>query len=450
MFWKWIDFGFKNGKGLQKTAIIIFVLIFFRCDLPSSIGLDQVDVEPLDVLTIDTTTIEISTIVFDSVATSTNSRLLVGRYTDEYLGTVETAAVFQLGLDSIIDLRSNERPDEDDRYIDCQLCLKYDSYFYGDYENDFALFIAELEENMEPADDNLFYGHYTFNYDSLNALEYPVNPRPLDQIEISVPFPDGLCQELYDLVVADDDIMGNEEDFIEKYKGWIVKASSEATSVIGFSTGSLLQVNYEERGNEGSEEGGEEKELLFAIGDNYYYSQILRSDNNTPLDQLTESKQRLSSLDTDDISFIQGGVGYGLRVEMPFLKRYRELGEEVAIIDATLNLVVRSNSYDDKSYLPQRLFVGQVDKLNRIYNIPSWPSSIFLDEEFKETTTYLIGIEDFIRSQMDTIPTNQNALMFSSIEGEIGSTIEKLAINGEQGTFKSFVEINLLITKQGQ
>jgi hypothetical protein len=117
-------------------------------------------------------------------------------------------------------------------------------------------------------------------------------------------------------------------------------------------------------------------------------------------------------------------------VEFPYIKALLTLGNEVDITDANLILKLNKGSYSGSTPLPQTLAAYQIDGLNRIVGEYSTTFNLYLDQEFKEESYYLIPVTAFLKAQLDQDENNENALLIVLPEDRMGKTVDRIVAGG--------------------
>ncbi len=419
--------------------------LFSSCEEPDSIGLGLIEEEQFDLIYVDTLTVRLSTVLFDSVATSATGRLLAGHRADSIFGTITANAFFQIGLDSL-----NNYPDEERATYDrAVLTLYYDNYSYYDTIQLQTFQVYPLINELEYRDDGKLYNtsfqDNTGNlYDSTKLLgSFSWHPKPHQENYVEIPLDDSLGRELFILAQGQNDTIQSENDFQEKYKGFALVPELQNSAMLGFSNRTGISVYFEE--------GGEEKSLQFSVSNNVYFSQVVQDRSTTKYAPLTQQRNELPADASDNTVYLQGGTGVGIRVEFPFIKSLLTLSNELDITDANLILKLPKGSYSGSTPLPQNLTAYQVDGLNRIVGEFSTTFNLYLDQEFKEESYYLIPVTGFLKAQLAQAENNENALLITLPGDAMDKTTNRIVANGNTGEnssrLEAFVLRNLSIQK---
>ncbi len=410
------------------------LLVGSSCEYPDSIGLDLVEEEQFDMVFLDTATVKLSTVLFDSLPTSHTGRLLTGYHADPAFGTIEARAFFQVGLDSL-----NSFPDEDKAiYSRSSLVLNYDDYAYYDTTQLQTYYLYRVTEDMQYEEETYkLYNTSRFAYDSAAYLGMmSLYLRPHREGYVEIPLDDTLGRELFMLAQEQDDLIEDESDFLNRYKGFVLVPDPQNTMIVGFDSTSHIQVYYQE--------GVEEETLIFPIADQIYFTQLQQERSHTLFAPLQQQKYELPAVKTGDQAYVQGGIGIALRVEFPYLKSLLTLGQGVFITEAFLQLNPLKGTFGGMTPLPATLSVYQVDGLNRIIDTYDFAFTLYPDEEFKEDTYYSLPVANFLNTQLLTEENNEHALLIVLPEDTYYHTVDRMVVGGPSSEDPSVIELFLL------
>ncbi|KAF2336061.1 DUF4270 family protein [Flavobacterium nitrogenifigens] len=390
--------------------ILLFVLTLFSCGTDTDTGEFTVGSDYLalsnKVILIDTVTVNMSTINFDSLATSSRGRILIGNYDDPIFGKVKSDSYFQLSTSNYA-LSSVGSDTESVNYVfdSISMILKYDKYYYGDTTRVQTFNIYRLTQKVKPnKDDNNFYNNSTLTYspESLGTISYKPRPREKDSINIqmSKEFGEALFQKIKKREVTDFD------SFTEYLKGFVlVPENSSSSNVIGFSASeSKVRLYYSKYQTD-----NETPYIIdFSILDaSKQFNSISLDKTGTILQNLPVSTGTLSSTLLNNQGFIQSGTGVACRVDFPNIKQFKNISANGAIVDAELILKPINNTYSEKYPLADSLTVYVGDNLNRISGtlLNAAGSSVYgklskSTDEFNENVAYSISVGAFLQKEM--------------------------------------------------
>jgi len=388
---------------------------------------------------IDTVTVEMSTINFDSLVTSSQSRILIGNYDDPIFGKVKSTSYFQLATDTYA-LTSSSSDTEAVNYVfdSISMILKYDNYYYGDTTQVQTFNIHRLIQKLKPnTDDDSFYNNSTLTYsdESIGTISY--KPRPLEKdsinIKMSTAFGSEIFQKIKKREVTDFD------SFSEFLKGLVlVPSTSNTSSVIGFHVStSKVRLYY-------SKYQADREETPYIIDFTILdaakqFNSISLDRTGTILQNLPVSSSKLSSTLTDKQGFIQSGTGVACKLDFPNIKQLKYISDNGAIVSAELIVKPVNNSYSEKYPLADSLKVYVGDNLNRIsasltnsagtavYGILNQKS-----DEFNENVGYTIPIGNFLQKEMLKQSDSRNSLILT-LPG-ISKSVERIVLGDQKHT----------------
>jgi len=447
---------------MRKINSIVFLsLLAFLSSCNSGvfeeheIGDNLID-QSTEVLLIDTFTIHSSTVKLDSIATSGAKNILFGQYNDEFLGKVSSDFYGILDIGDGFNLAKNNEnviiPVEFDSLI---FITYYDKRYYGDTLQEQSLSIHRIQEELEFVDgSSSFYGHNTFDFDAEPLAEINFKARPNkkrdngDQYNFRIPMDTELGtelgEEILQLAMRASDTTSNSQQWNDYFKGIVLKAGDKNGAMVSFQTGDTLmkmRVYYSALEGENTEEALH-KDFPVRTS-NLNFSNYKSDKTATPQDlgRIVEETEDLSSEETDNLAFIQGGIGYLTKVRIPYVEELNTLGLTGGILKAELIFYPKDESYDDEIFrLPSSSFNVFVtdDKNQRLQQIMS-PStnapinSVYnFNSENKDESFYSIEVTSFINSLLLQGQDFDDALLISLPLGELGNSMERMVIENDK------------------
>lgn len=310
------------------------------------------------VIRIDTLSVDLSTFKLDSITTSETGRLLFGQYNDASLGKISTTPYFELS--------SYTYSISDAAVLDSvALILNYDQYFYNDTTQLMQMRFHRLNEKVKPYDSD-FYNTSTLSfYDSPIATK-TFAPRPnSDSLHVSIPFEFG--NTMFDFIK---DNTSDTEEFVQEYKGFTLQIDEASDgSVIGFSTetdSTYLRFFYRLSDDDEDTEYTYDLYITESSDIPKHFNRIQSDVSGLPLSNLTNQDYNLSSLDSNNESYYQSGVGYFTRINFPSIRKLYEIEGQGTVIDAKLRLKPKIHSYNDNLPLKDSLSLYYIDQNNSI------------------------------------------------------------------------------------
>lgn len=389
------------------------------------------------VVMIDTVTVEMSTINFDSLVTSSQSRILIGNYDDPIFGKVKSNSYFQLSGSSYALNNSGSDTEAVNFVFDSiSMILKYDNYYYGDTTQVQKFDIHRLTQKVKPnTDDDSFYNNSTLTYsdESLGTISY--KPRPTEKDSINIRMDDALGAAIFQKIKSRE--ITNFDSFTEYLKGLVlVPSTSNSSSVIGFSTSTSKVRLYYSKYQADTED--ESYYLDFTIlNTDKQFNSISLDKTGTLIQNLPISSSKLSSTATNKQGFIQSGTGVACRIDFPNIKKLKYISDNGAIVDAKLILKPVNNSYSDKYPLADSLKVYVGDNLNRISGSlqSSSGAAVFgilnkKSDEFNENVGYTIPLGNFLQKEMLRSADSRSSLILT-LPG-ISKSVNRLVLGDQK------------------
>jgi len=431
--------------------MLLFAMTVLSCGTDSDAGEFVVGSDYLalsnKVILIDTVTVEMSTINFDSLITSSQSRILIGNYDDPLYGKVKSNSYFQLASDSYSLINTGSDTETTNYVFDSiSMILKYDNYYYGDTTKVQTFDIHRLTQKVKPnTDDSNFYNNsaLTYSEESLGSISY--KPRPLEKDSINIKMNDAfgaaLFQKLKKREITDFD------SFSEYLKGLVlVPTSSNSASVVGFHVATSKVRLYYSKYQADTEETP--YVLDFTILDAAkQFNSISLDKTGTLLQNLPVSSSNLSSLLTDHQGYIQSGTGVACKIDFPNIRQLKYISDKGAIVDAQLLLKPVNNTYSEKYPLADSLRIYVGDNLNRISGslVNSANTAVFgilnkKSDEFNENVGYVVPIGNFLQKEMLKQSDSRSSLILT-LPG-ISKTVNRIVL-GDQKHLNNKIQLKI-------
>jgi len=398
------------------------------------------------VILIDTLTVDMSTINFDSLVTSSQSRILIGNYEDPIFGKVKSDSYFQLGAKSY-SLLSGGSDTEAVNYVfdSISMILKYNNYYYGDTTQIQKIDIHRVLQKIKPnTDDDSFYNNSVLNYspESLGSISY--KPRPTEKDSINIKMDPVFGSEIFQKIKKRE--ITDFTSFTEYFKGIVlVSSTASSSSVIGFHTStSVVRMYYSKYQSQ------EEKSYYidFVISESSKQFNSISSDKTgTLLQNLPASNSKLSSTLTGRQGFIQSGTGVACRIDFPNIKQLKYISDKGAIVDAQLILKPVNNSYSEKYPLADSIQVYVADNLNRISSslVNSAGVNVYgilnkKSDEFNENIGYSFAVGNFLQKEMLKTADAKSSLVLT-LPG-ISKTVNRIVL-GDQKHVNNKIQLKI-------
>lgn len=401
--------------------VFFFITLFVSCQTDNLegdfvVGSDYLNVSN-KVLLIDTLTVEVSTINFDSLVTSNQNRILIGNYTDPILGKVKSESYLELTPSSYsLGSTSSDTQTVTYAFDSIEVILRYDRYYYGDTTKMQTIDIHQLTQKVKPnLDDDSFYNNSNLSYHNTSIGTKSFYPRPIGKDSINIPISSTFGKNLFDKLKNNE--ITSADEFNDYFKGITIKSSSSSSNVIGFNTSSVLRLYYKQTNS------GSENKLTkdFTINDaSKQFNTISLDKTGTIIQNLPDSRNKLSSELTNNSAFIQSGTGLACRVDFPYIKQLKYIAEKGLIVDAELIIKPVKNSASSLYPIKDSLQVYECDNLNRITSVLTNANGSQLlaklnntPDEFNENIGYSINIGTFLYREMLKTSVAKSSLIFT-------------------------------------
>ena len=401
--------------------MLLFLALFTSCQTDNLegdfvVGSDYLSVNN-KVLLIDTLTVEVSTINFDSLVTSSQSRILIGNYTDPILGKVKSESYLELTPDTYNLGSSSDTETVNYVFDSIAMILKYDRYYYGDTTKTQTLNIHQLTQKIKPnIDDDSFYNNSTLTHYSNSIGSRTFYPRPIGKDSVNIQMDASFGKNLFDKLK--NNAFTSSDEFNDYFRGIVIKPSTaNSSNVVGFTTACVMRMYYRQA-NANSEETYTKD---FKIADlTKQFNNISLDKTGTIIQNLPDSRNKLSSELTNNSAFVQSGTGVACRIDFPFIKQLKYISEKGAIVDAELIIKPIKNSASALYPIKDSLQVYECDHLNRISKIlTNSDGSQMLaklnntPDEFNENIGYTINIGSFLHQEMKKTYANKSSLILT-------------------------------------
>jgi hypothetical protein len=396
---------------------------------------------------IDTVSLQTSTILMDSIITSGGGVLMVGKMYDGEFGQINVRSCFQIGPPEFADHNLHESATYDSMVLE----LIHNGYYYGDTLSNQTIEVYALNEEITAHDDGNLYNSTAFAIQSECMGRCSYRPSPTSGKTVSVRLSEEFGQEIFQLIQEGDDILTDQEAFLDHFKGLMLTAGDDAGScVVGFIAGEgditvnefeeiieeprlLMRLFYHDNTTESEKEHIE----LGLINKELQYNQIMIDRSGTTVDTILAGDQRLNSQQTNNLTFIQGGLGIMSCIEFPHFDNLLLLGNNGMLVHARLQVKPLKGSYDDPYRLPESLNVWICNKKNEFieplydYTGDTVRSTLYLDQEFDENTFYEIPITPFLQYELNSDLYTDYSLILTLPPNQMSYSLERMVIGGD-------------------
>lgn len=397
-------------------------MISCSSDIDTTVGEDMVTTNTR-VYYIDTLTVKSSTFQYDSLSVSETSRLLLGAYTDPVLGLTKSNLYAHFGY-TTADI------DNDANFDSIAMILNYDNYFYNDTTAIQELNVYRVTQTIRPDDNSVYYNTTDFekNPASLGSLSFYPKPTKEDSLEIRMSNDFG--QTLFDEI--QDNEFSSFDEMLNEYKGFVVEPSETNTAILGFLKTSYFRIYYTIP--DGSDDIEYTYDISFDTSNSFH--NITSDKTGTYLEDIENQESYITSLDTGNNTFIQGGTGIVTRLDIPYLETIGRIPGEGTITGANLSLTLKRNSYNDNLSTRDSLGVFIIDQKSEILmDLVQYDTSTAYGEISNEdngeftTVNYNIPIKLFL--DLKLTDTNRENLFLAIYGQGLNDSVDRYIINSE-------------------
>lgn len=380
------------------------------------------------VVLIDTMKVNVSTIKFDSLATSSASRILVGSYQDSIFGKVRTSSFFEMSP-------SSYTIDTDAVYDSIVFFLNYDGYFYNDTLTTNTIHVKRLNKTVESPDGSYFYNTSTTSYDEEDLGSLTYYPRPLDNDSLQIKLSDTFGEDLYHQL--QDKVITNSDEFLDYFKGISLQPDDNDASVIGFSNDtdqSFIRLYYSVANVDEVVESYIDLNISSSATPPKFYNNIITENPNQYIQELNSQRSSVASADSGGSSYIQCGTGISTKIEFPNIKTILDIPGQGTLLSATLKIRPTPGSYNDHLILRDSLQLYAVDQNNDITEqlVAGSGSTVNgvlnTDEEEYGTIYYEINLDAYIEKLLTAErDTGESIILLPS---NYSSTVDRFVLEG--------------------
>jgi hypothetical protein len=385
------------------------------------VALNQQNPDNFLVLYSDTSLVKLSTVALDSVMTGRPSRLLVGRFTDPYLGKMQATTFFQPTFVSALAIP--------DQAIYDSLVFKapYDTYYYGDTTKAMNLSVHALQTDILLK--SSYYNFYNTAFDAAPIGKKSLTPRPVTTTNaVRFKLSDVLGKKIFDQSVAN--LLTSNEQWINILKGLMITSDvKDNNAVVGFkstSDSTVLELHYHTSEKDGITRGVGTFRVTAS------YNQILGDRTATNLAKLPlyNSRTSLPSEQSGNQAYIQEGTGIMMRADFPTVRNLKYVPYSVPN-SAWLKVTPLRGSTEYPFMPPPALYVFLVDKNNQFYKSEGYPlaltnlagqavSGTFINDMINNEQYYRFDVSAQFTTIMASESEETNGLMFvtSTLAGD--------------------------------
>lgn len=395
------------------------------------------------IVQIDTFAVNMSTFRYDSISSTGNSRLLVGRYVDPVFGEVKASAfadfvpaTFYFDADAVFD--------------SIVLNLPYDGYYYNDTLAQKTINIQQLTKEIR------LRNNQTDLYNTTNVATASeiigtksFYPR-ISKDSLTIRMADSFGQNLFNKIQHDQ--INDVDQLTDYFKGLKISPSdTEDASVIGFNvTKSYMRVYYSIP-DDVTTESQYVDFVYYTTTDPKFFNQVAGNRAGTLLANLNGQENEAKSTSTNNLTFIQSGIGVTTKVTFPSIRNiYQVNNNNGEIFKANLKIRLNNAYFNNKLYTNDSIGVFIADQNNdlvaQLTNSAGNAVMGYIDKSDNETNeVYLnVPVQPFLEKMINNAMYLKYGLVF--FPAGYTSAVNRLVLNGENNSiYKTRLELTYTI-----
>lgn len=380
------------------------------------------------VVMIDTLTIQSSTVKYDSIISNSSGRFLVGSNYNSFSGYKYANSFMTMKFDDAIEYTKFE-------FDSICLVLNYDTYYSGDTTITQTIDIYQLQEQME-LEDSYLYSTSNFSYNPVPLGSVNLKPQPNSHEELSIRLSDKLGTRLTEMIKEKKDTITTQDLFLKFFNGLVIKARTQTKgAIIGFRAAD--SGSTEDTGTTSDTETKPEIRLYYHLSpnpndlhdlyykfsfvtDGIYFNQISGDATGSLLENIGNTNNERASKLTGNNVLVQSGIQTFAKLKIPYIDNLLKIGQNSALVGATLRLYPIKGTYTSTTNLPDSLYVYSADRRNQLIGQVTIPGStsdyayarLTIQKEVEETVFYEVDISSFIESELkEELETNLSLMI---------------------------------------
>ena len=380
------------------------------------------------VVMIDTLTIQSSTVKYDSIISNSSGRFLVGSNYNSFSGYKYANSFMTMKFDDAIEYTKFE-------FDSICLVLNYDTYYSGDTTITQTIDVYQLQEQME-LEDSYLYSTSNFSYNPVALGSVNLKPQPNSHEEVSIRLSDKLGTRLTEMIKEKKDTITTQDLFLKFFNGLVIKARTQTKgAIIGFRAAD--SGSTEDTGTTSDTETKPEIRLYYHLSpnpndlhdlyykfsfvtDGIYFNQISGDSTGSLLENIGNSNNERVSKLTENNVLVQSGIQTFAKLKIPYIDNLLKIGQNSALVGATLRLYPIKGTYTSTTNLPDSLYVYSADRRNQLIGQVTIPGStsdyayacLTIQKEVEETVFYEVDISSFIESELkEELETNLSLMI---------------------------------------
>jgi len=445
-------------KTFQIISLLFMLFISVSCTTSSIedfvVGNNFIK-DQTGVVMIDTMTIQSSTVKYDSIISNSPGCFLVGSNYNYFAGYKNANTFMTMKFDDTID---------DTEFVFDSICLvmNYSTYYSGDTTTTQTFSVYQLQEEMELIDSYL-YTTSNFKCDPTPLGSVSLKPQPNSHDEVSIRLSNKFGNRLSKMIKEKKDTITSQDLFLEFFNGLVIKSQSEIKgAIVGFRTSDAsttdeastvdakpeVRLYYHKDPNP-----NDVRDLYYKfsfVTDGIYFNQISGNPSNSLIDGISATNNERVSKLTNNYTLLQSGIQLFTKLKIPYVDNLLKIGQNSALVGATLRLYPIKGTYSSTSILPDTIYVYSADRRDKLIGQITLPGSttnysfaqLVIQKDVEETVYYEIDLSGFIEAELDEQLETNHSLMIGYGSASAKKTAEHVILGGaNSGKYSPYLNV---------
>ncbi|MFY0253861.1 DUF4270 family protein [Chitinophaga sp. 30R24] len=412
----------------RYLPVFLLVAIFSSCQKTGFTYNNIVDNnQQTEYLLADTLTVTMKTIFQDSIPTSDNDVVLVGKRTDPQFGVTMAQSFFQIQQPAPVDI-----PLVGADYDSMVLIMRPNGYISGDSLQPADLQVYRVTSTIQTAQ-NFYYLYNNSNFSTENTPigSFRGSVWPNTDPTVTVPMSDQLGRQLF-IMLRDKsgDITAN-TNWLYFFPGLNVRGGPTSQSVLGFKAtdSSLVMRLYYHI----SELVTTVKYVDFNMqAPNLQFNRVTNNAAGTALAPLQQGVLQLPSESTNHQGYTQPITGSATRIDIPYLRNLNTIGQFFKVMKVYLYLKPVNGTYDNDR-LPPRMALNEVDALNNVTDTLTY-GLLTKDTQFPDNNAYTFDLTNYFIKELTATDFTSRGLLLTPSATDARTTLDRLVVGDQQNT----------------
>lgn len=398
-----------------------------------------------NIVLVDTSTVAMSTLYVDSTATYATGYLMVGSYSDDYIGKVSSRGYLKLTPPGSSSLPTIDPRLDNYDSIGMILFFKPGNPYYGDTTAYQTLVVNQIDTLFQPVNNqNGWYSNRSLPLGpDLGSATVRIQPnRPVSQNAsntsqgtgdtVRIPLDRALGARLYNMVYNKSDTIINITKWENWFHGLCVSPgwASNGNNIYGFMDSAIMRIYYRENGVTSTG-----KSIDFTLTDkSSQYNNVQHSYNNLPHSyksplnniilptQIPQIPPATPSKQIGNVGYVQTIGGLNVKLTFPSLSSIALRPDYIGLLKAVLTVRPVPGSYSTIWRLPPQVGIFETDQ-NNLIGLPVSAAGIggfqtgnlVVDYFHPLNSVYTYDVTNFVKTQITNPSPNaaQTGLMLS-------------------------------------